>query len=204
MRVLQEFIMSPYQNIYQKAPFLLSYQTLGYLNKFRGNCELYNEIFENYEQYNFEEIQKLLKSDFTCFLTEMNFSSLAKTNLNNQILVQLNAEGQVFVNKNLTAYEVLQKLLFSEIKQNRGRKGFYFELDENATYQSYIYLYEKLRLAYREVWNEECQKEFGVDYSENLPFAYRKLAHGKYPIHLYETVNKNERLLFEKIREAQK
>ena len=58
--------------------------------------------------------------------------------------------------------------------------------DRGTAYGTYLEVYNELQAAYNELWNEEAQKMYGVDYSDDMPFAQRKEIKGKIPFVISE------------------
>ena len=58
--------------------------------------------------------------------------------------------------------------------------------DRGTEYGTYLAVYNELQGAYNELWNEMSNSLYGVDYSEELPFAQRKEIKGRIPFVLSE------------------
>ena len=58
--------------------------------------------------------------------------------------------------------------------------------DRGTKYATYLEVYNELLGAYNELWNETANSLYGVDYSEELPFAYRKEIKTRVPMVLSE------------------
>jgi len=58
--------------------------------------------------------------------------------------------------------------------------------DRGTNYETYLMVYNELKGAYNDLWNELCQRKFGIDYSEELPVAYRKAIKAEIPFVLSE------------------
>jgi biopolymer transport protein ExbD len=58
--------------------------------------------------------------------------------------------------------------------------------DRGTSYGSYIEVYNELKAAYNELWNEECMKQYGVAYSDDLPTAKKDKIKNKIPFVLSE------------------
>ena len=58
--------------------------------------------------------------------------------------------------------------------------------DRGTEYGTYLAVYNELQGAYNELWNELANSKFGVDYSEELPFAQRKEIKSTIPFVLSE------------------
>ncbi len=58
--------------------------------------------------------------------------------------------------------------------------------DRGTSYGVYVEVYNELKAAYNELWDDECQSMYGIPYSEELPVAYRKAIKEKIPFVLSE------------------
>lgn len=58
--------------------------------------------------------------------------------------------------------------------------------DRGTNYDTYLRVYNELKGAYNDLWNDLCQRKFGIDYSEDLPIAYRKAIKEEIPFVLSE------------------
>jgi biopolymer transport protein ExbD len=58
--------------------------------------------------------------------------------------------------------------------------------DRGTNYKTYLAVYNELKGTYDELWNELCQRRYGVDYSEELPLAYRRTIKEDIPMILSE------------------
>lgn len=58
--------------------------------------------------------------------------------------------------------------------------------DRGTNYKTYIEVYNELKAAYNELWDELCQRKYGIPYSEELPTAYRKAIKAEIPFVLSE------------------
>lgn len=58
--------------------------------------------------------------------------------------------------------------------------------DRGTNYRTYIEVYNELKAAYDELWDEECRRRYGVAYSEDLPLEYRREIKAKIPMVLSE------------------
>ncbi len=58
--------------------------------------------------------------------------------------------------------------------------------DRGTSYKTYIDVYNELKGAYDELWDEESRRLYGVAYSEELPLDYRKEIKSKIPMVLSE------------------
>ncbi len=58
--------------------------------------------------------------------------------------------------------------------------------DRGTSYKRYVEVYNELKAAYNELWDEECQRMYGIPYDEDLPLAYRRAIKEKIPFVLSE------------------
>lgn len=58
--------------------------------------------------------------------------------------------------------------------------------DRGTSYKQYLAVYNELKAAYDELWDEECQKLYGIAYSDDLPTAYKRAIKEKIPMVLSE------------------
>lgn len=58
--------------------------------------------------------------------------------------------------------------------------------DRGTNYKTYLEVYNELKGAYNELWDELCMKKYGKHYSDELPFAYRKAIQDEVPLVLSE------------------
>ncbi len=58
--------------------------------------------------------------------------------------------------------------------------------DRGTDYDTYLRVYNELKGAYNELWDELSMRKYGVPYSDDLPFAYRRTIRGEIPLVLSE------------------
>ena len=58
--------------------------------------------------------------------------------------------------------------------------------DRGTEYGTYLEVYNELKAAYNELWDELCQKKYGINYADDLPLAYRKAIKAEIPFVLSE------------------
>lgn len=58
--------------------------------------------------------------------------------------------------------------------------------DRGTNYKTYLEVYNELFGAYRELWNEECERTYGIKYSDELPLHIQKAIKSKIPMVLSE------------------
>ncbi len=58
--------------------------------------------------------------------------------------------------------------------------------DRGTSYGVYLRVYNELKAAYNELWDDLSRQKYGVPYSDNLPFAYKKAIRDEIPFVLSE------------------
>jgi biopolymer transport protein ExbD len=58
--------------------------------------------------------------------------------------------------------------------------------DRGTNYKTYIEVYNELKAAYNELWDEECMKRYNQHYSDDLPKAQKDAIKAKIPFVLSE------------------
>ena len=58
--------------------------------------------------------------------------------------------------------------------------------DRGTHYETYITVYNELKGAYNELWDELARRKYGVPYSEELPTAWKKAIKDEVPMVLSE------------------
>ena len=58
--------------------------------------------------------------------------------------------------------------------------------DRGTNYETYLGVYDQLKAAYSELWEEESQRKYGKPYSDDLPIAMRKEIRSKFPLVISE------------------
>lgn len=113
----------------------------------------------------------------------------------NVFSVLVNAQDQLLVRGEVTDMDDLRENAkeFIANPQNRDDlstdpKNAIISLknDRGTSYGVYVEVYNELKAAYNELWNDECQRMYGIPYSEELPIAYKKAIREKIPFVLSE------------------
>lgn len=58
--------------------------------------------------------------------------------------------------------------------------------DRGTNYKTYLEVYNELKAAYNELWNELSQKKYGKPYNDELPASYQKAIRDEIPFVLSE------------------
>lgn len=122
-------------------------------------------------------------------LKERNVYSVL-VNANNQLLVreepmrigQLRENAKEFISnpRNLPNMSESPKNAIISLKNDRG-----------TNYETYLAVYNELKGAYDELWDELARKRYGEPYSDDMPFAQRKAIKGEIPMVLSEAEPSN-------------
>lgn len=121
--------------------------------------------------------------DITKLKTRNVFSVLV--NAQNQLLVR----GEVMRIQNLRerAKEFIANPQRREDLAEKPTKAIIsLKNDRGTNYKTYLEVYNELKAAYSELWDELSRKKFGMPYSEDMPFAYRKAIKDEIPFVLSE------------------
>lgn len=90
---------------------------------------------------------------------------------------QLRDRAKTFINNPNRAEDMAEKptKAIISLKNDRG-----------TSYEAYLRVYNELKGAYSELWDELSRKDYGVPYSEDMPFAYKKAIRSEIPFVLSE------------------
>ncbi len=58
--------------------------------------------------------------------------------------------------------------------------------DRGTSYDAYLEVYNELKAAYNELWDESARRKYGIPYSDDMPFAYKKAIRDEIPFVLSE------------------
>lgn len=58
--------------------------------------------------------------------------------------------------------------------------------DRGTSYATYLEVYNELKAAYYELWDELSRKEYGIPYSDDMPIAQQKFIKGEIPFVISE------------------
>ena len=120
---------------------------------------------------------------------------ITKLNKRNVFAVLVNAQNQLLVRGELTEISQLRKRAKEFISNPSKREDLAekptkaiisLKNDRGTNYKTYLEVYNELKGAYTELWNEETQKLYGKDYSDDLPRHMQKAVRDKIPFVLSE------------------
>ncbi len=113
----------------------------------------------------------------------------------NVFSVLVNAQDQLLVRGELTQIEDLRERAkefiinprrMEDLSTNPQNAIISLKNDRGTSYKQYVAVYNELKAAYDELWDEECQKMYGIPYNDDLAFAMRKAIKDKIPMVLSE------------------
>lgn len=113
----------------------------------------------------------------------------------NVFSVLVNAENNLLVRGEPTRVEdlrarakefIMNPTNREDLSQSPTKAIISLKNDRGTNYKTYIDVYNELKGAYDELWDEECRKRYGVAYSEELPIEYRREIKAKIPMVLSE------------------
>ena len=118
-----------------------------------------------------------------------------KLNKRNVFSVLVNADNQLLVRGELAKVGDLKERA-KEFIMNPANSDQFAESpdvaiislknDRGTAYETYLEVYNELKAAYNELWNEESLKRYGVEYSDDLDRNKRKAIQEKIPLVLSE------------------
>lgn len=120
---------------------------------------------------------------------------IQKLKTRNVFSVLVNAQDQLLVRGELADIDELRERAKEFIANPQRRddlstdpKNAIISLknDRGTSYKQYVAVYNELKAAYDELWDEECQRLYGIPYSDDLPIAYKRAIKEKIPMVLSE------------------
>lgn len=113
----------------------------------------------------------------------------------NVFTVLVNADNQLLVRKEPAELEDLRErakefILNPERREDLSEKPtkaiISLKNDRGTNYETYLQVYNELKGAYDELWDEAAQRKFNRPYSDELPLSMRKEIKGEIPMVLSE------------------
>ena len=120
---------------------------------------------------------------------------ITKLKKRNVFSVLVNAQNQLLVRGELESISTLKDKAKEFIANPKKREDLSekptkaiisLKNDRGTNYKTYLEVYNELKAAYNELWDEECKKMFGKPYSEDLPIHMKKEVRSKIPFVLSE------------------
>lgn len=120
---------------------------------------------------------------------------IQKLKTRNVFSVLVNAQDQLLVRGELADIDELRERAKEFIANPQRREDLStdpknaiisLKNDRGTSYKQYVAVYNELKAAYDELWDEECQRLYGIPYSDDLPTAYKRAIKEKIPMVLSE------------------
>jgi biopolymer transport protein ExbD len=120
---------------------------------------------------------------------------ITKLKERNVYAVLVNAQNQLLVRGELTQIDDLRKNAKEFISNPTKRPDLAekptkaiisLKNDRGTEYKTYLQVYNELKGAYNELWDDLCKRKFGIPYSDDLPYSYRKAIKDEIPFVLSE------------------
>jgi len=120
---------------------------------------------------------------------------IAKLKTRNVYSVLVNAQNQLLVrgepmdieNLRENAKEfILNPANREDMSESPKKAIISLKNDRGTNYKTYLAVYNELKGAYDELWDQLCQRRYGVAYSEDLPTAYKRTIKEDIPMILSE------------------
>jgi len=120
---------------------------------------------------------------------------IQKLKTRNVFSVLVNAQNQLLVRGELASVKNLRErtkefisnpMHRSDLAEKPSAAIISLKNDRGTNYKTYVGVYNELKAAYDELWNEESLKMYNTPYSEDLPLASRKAIKKKIPFVISE------------------
>lgn len=120
---------------------------------------------------------------------------ITKLKKRNVFAVLVNAQNQLLVRgepMRISELRAFAKEFISnpsnreDLAEKPNRAIISLKNDRGTHYETYLEVYNELKGAYNELWDELCQAKYNVPYSEDLPLSYRKAIKSEIPMVLSE------------------
>ena len=120
---------------------------------------------------------------------------VTKLKTRNVFSVLVNAQNQLLVRGEPTKVDELKERTKEFIANPQRREDLSeapnkaiisLKNDRGTKYETYLEVYNEVKAAYSELWNEECQRKYQRNYSDNLPLAIKKEIRAKFPLVISE------------------
>ncbi len=120
---------------------------------------------------------------------------ITKLKTRNVFSVLVNAQNQLLVRGELAELDELRDRAKEFIANPQKRDDLAerptkaiisLKNDRGTNYETYLEVYNELKGAYNELWDELSRKKFGVPYTDEMPYAYKKAIRDEIPFVLSE------------------
>ncbi len=100
------------------------------------------------------------------------------------INIILNAENGIMIDEHVVNKLECRTIVLDQLRLNQGL-SIQLKTNQSASYDAYIQLYDAVRSAYMELYNEESKRLFALDYASLNP-GQKKSISEKLPIRIME------------------
>lgn len=121
--------------------------------------------------------------DATKLKTRNVFSVLV--NANNQLLVR-DEPADIQQLKDRAKEFIMNPRGMEDLAEKPTKAIISLKNDRGTSYKTYLEVYNELKAAYNELWNEEAERKFGVAYSDDMPKEQKREIKSKIPFVLSE------------------
>lgn len=121
--------------------------------------------------------------DPTKLKTRNVFSVLV--NANNQLLVR-DEPANIAQLKERAKEFIVNPMKREDLAEKPTKAIISLKNDRGTNYKTYLEVYNELKAAYNELWDEEAQRTYGVSYSDDMPREQKKAIKAKIPFVLSE------------------
>lgn len=120
---------------------------------------------------------------------------ITKLKKRNVFSVLVNSQDQLLVRGELARVEELREraktfinnpLNLEDMSEDPTKAIISLKNDRGTSYEAYLMVYNELKAAYSELWDELSRQRYGIPYSEDMPFAYKKTIREEIPFVLSE------------------
>lgn len=120
---------------------------------------------------------------------------ITKLKKRNVFSVLVNSQDQLLVRGELARVEELREraktfinnpLNMEDMSEDPTKAIISLKNDRGTSYEAYLMVYNELKAAYSELWDELSRQRYGIPYSEDMPFAYKKTIREEIPFVLSE------------------
>ncbi len=120
---------------------------------------------------------------------------ITKLKTRNVFSVLANAQNQLLVRGEIARIDELRERAKEFIANPKKREDLAeapnkaiisLKNDRGTNYETYLTVYNELKAAYTELWNEESQRMYGKPYSDDLPKNMKKAVRDKFPLVISE------------------
>ncbi len=108
---------------------------------------------------------------------------ITKLKKRNVFSVLVNAQNQLLVRgepmrvdelKERTMDFISNPMKRDDLAEKPTRAIISLKNDRGTSYGTYLEVYNELKAAYNGLWTDLCRKKYGIDYSEDIPIAYKR------------------------------